>query len=172
MCGCVCVFGMRSNKRERERETLTLTLIFTPRSVQIPEKFGAVRTIADVDGEELLVGTTRNAILRGTFSDGFMAIVQVRCFLLIHFGQITAFGNFIYCFSKEAMLRKCVIHFTYWHSAHLFLGISKSTSSRQSVQTFNILHMYAVRANHYTILNNIENLILGVCLCQHEFRAI
>uniref|UniRef100_A0A8C7JDD3 EMAP like 3 n=1 Tax=Oncorhynchus kisutch TaxID=8019 RepID=A0A8C7JDD3_ONCKI len=38
--------------------------------------FGAVRCIADVDGEELLVGTTRNAILRGTFSDGFVAIVQ------------------------------------------------------------------------------------------------
>lgn len=38
-----------------------------------------MRTIADVDGEELLVGTTRNAILRGTFSDGFVAIVQVRC---------------------------------------------------------------------------------------------
>uniref|UniRef100_A0A8B9KFI7 EMAP like 3 n=1 Tax=Astyanax mexicanus TaxID=7994 RepID=A0A8B9KFI7_ASTMX len=40
------------------------------------KKFGAVRTIADVDGEELLVGTTRNAILRGSFSDGFVAIVQ------------------------------------------------------------------------------------------------
>uniref|UniRef100_A0A8C1I900 HELP domain-containing protein n=1 Tax=Cyprinus carpio TaxID=7962 RepID=A0A8C1I900_CYPCA len=47
-----------------------------PSLFQIPEKFGAVRTIADVDGEELLVGTTRNAILRGTFSDGFVAIVQ------------------------------------------------------------------------------------------------
>uniref|UniRef100_A0A671MPJ9 Echinoderm microtubule-associated protein-like 3 n=1 Tax=Sinocyclocheilus anshuiensis TaxID=1608454 RepID=A0A671MPJ9_9TELE len=47
-----------------------------PLLFQIPEKFGAVRTIADVDGEELLVGTTRNAILRGTFSDGFVAIVQ------------------------------------------------------------------------------------------------
>ncbi|XP_029932039.1 echinoderm microtubule-associated protein-like 3 isoform X3 [Myripristis murdjan] len=46
------------------------------RECEIPEKFGAVRTIADVDGEELLVGTTRNAILRGTFSDGFVAIVQ------------------------------------------------------------------------------------------------
>lgn len=45
--------------------------------VQIPEQFGAVRTIAAVDEEELLVGTTRNAILRGTFSDGFVAIVQV-----------------------------------------------------------------------------------------------
>lgn len=46
------------------------------RECEIPEKFGAVRTLADVDGEELLVGTTRNAILRGTFSDGFVVIVQ------------------------------------------------------------------------------------------------
>ncbi|XP_072231900.1 echinoderm microtubule-associated protein-like 3 isoform X2 [Leuresthes tenuis] len=46
------------------------------RECEIPEKFGAVRTIANVDEEELLVGTTRNAILRGTFSDGFVAIVQ------------------------------------------------------------------------------------------------
>ncbi|XP_028988915.1 echinoderm microtubule-associated protein-like 3 isoform X1 [Betta splendens] len=46
------------------------------RECEIPENFGAVRTIADVDGEEILVGTTRNAILRGTFSDGFVAIVQ------------------------------------------------------------------------------------------------
>uniref|UniRef100_A0A8C7ZI82 EMAP like 3 n=1 Tax=Oryzias sinensis TaxID=183150 RepID=A0A8C7ZI82_9TELE len=40
------------------------------------DKFGTVRTIAAMDEEELLVGTTRNAILRGTFSDGFLAIVQ------------------------------------------------------------------------------------------------
>ncbi|XP_056298181.1 echinoderm microtubule-associated protein-like 3 isoform X2 [Pseudoliparis swirei] len=46
------------------------------RECEIPETYGAVRTIADVDGEELLVGTTRNAILRGTFSHGFVAIVQ------------------------------------------------------------------------------------------------
>ncbi|XP_053716699.1 echinoderm microtubule-associated protein-like 3 isoform X1 [Synchiropus splendidus] len=46
------------------------------RECEIPENFGAVRTLADVDGEELLVGTTRNAILRGTFTDGFVAIVQ------------------------------------------------------------------------------------------------
>uniref|UniRef100_A0A7N8XT70 EMAP like 3 n=1 Tax=Mastacembelus armatus TaxID=205130 RepID=A0A7N8XT70_9TELE len=46
------------------------------RECEIPEKFGAVRTIADMNGKELLVGTTRNAILRGTFSNGFVAIVQ------------------------------------------------------------------------------------------------
>ncbi|XP_058868043.1 echinoderm microtubule-associated protein-like 4 isoform X1 [Acipenser ruthenus] len=44
--------------------------------VEIPEQFGAVRTIAEVKGEELLIGTTRNAILRGSFSDGFVPIVQ------------------------------------------------------------------------------------------------
>ncbi|MGH0163670.1 UNVERIFIED_CONTAM: hypothetical protein FKN15_045684 [Acipenser sinensis] len=42
----------------------------------IPEQFGAVRTIAEVKGEELLIGTTRNAILKGSFSDGFVPIVQ------------------------------------------------------------------------------------------------
>nr|XP_061815990.1 echinoderm microtubule-associated protein-like 3 isoform X1 [Nerophis lumbriciformis] len=46
------------------------------RECEIPENFGAARTIADMDGEELLVGTTRNAILRGTFSEGFVAVVQ------------------------------------------------------------------------------------------------
>ncbi|KAJ0006475.1 hypothetical protein NQD34_013748 [Periophthalmus magnuspinnatus] len=46
------------------------------RECEIPEKFGAVRTLANVDGVELLVGTTRNAILRGSFSDGFVVIVQ------------------------------------------------------------------------------------------------
>uniref|UniRef100_A0A8C6PU43 EMAP like 3 n=1 Tax=Nothobranchius furzeri TaxID=105023 RepID=A0A8C6PU43_NOTFU len=43
---------------------------------EIPERLGTVRTIAVVDEGEFLVGTTRNAILRGTFSDGFVAIVQ------------------------------------------------------------------------------------------------
>ncbi|CAN9509779.1 unnamed protein product [Ophioblennius macclurei] len=46
------------------------------RECEIPEQFGAVRTVADVDDEEFLVGTTRNAILRGSFSGGFVAIVQ------------------------------------------------------------------------------------------------
>ncbi|XP_029944306.1 echinoderm microtubule-associated protein-like 3 isoform X2 [Salarias fasciatus] len=46
------------------------------RECEIPENFGAVRTLADMEDGELLVGTTRNAILRGSFSDGFVAIVQ------------------------------------------------------------------------------------------------
>ncbi|KAL8184246.1 UNVERIFIED_CONTAM: Echinoderm microtubule-associated protein-like 3 [Gekko kuhli] len=44
--------------------------------VEIPEQFGAVRTIAEGDGGELLVGTTRNALLRGSFADGFRPIIQ------------------------------------------------------------------------------------------------
>ncbi|XP_041273219.1 echinoderm microtubule-associated protein-like 3, partial [Onychostruthus taczanowskii] len=42
----------------------------------LPESFGAVRTIAEGPGEELLVGTTRNALLRGTLAAGFTPIVQ------------------------------------------------------------------------------------------------
>lgn len=56
--------------------------------IQIPENYGAVRTIADVDGEELLVGTTRNAILRGTFHDGFVAIVQVWSWATLKFKKV------------------------------------------------------------------------------------
>ena len=36
-----------------------------------------MRTIAEGAGDELLVGTTRNALLRGTLGGGFSAIVQV-----------------------------------------------------------------------------------------------
>ncbi|XP_054609155.1 echinoderm microtubule-associated protein-like 3 isoform X4 [Dunckerocampus dactyliophorus] len=61
----------------RDRKIIRWSADLAPeRECEIPEKFGAVRTIADMDGEEVLVGTTRNAILRGTFSDGFVAIVQ------------------------------------------------------------------------------------------------
>ena len=76
---CVCDAGDLSEFRkwiypQIKGNAIWLILIIF---FQIPENFGAVRTLADVDGEELLVGTTRNAILRGTFSDGFVAIVQV-----------------------------------------------------------------------------------------------
>ncbi|XP_074860895.1 echinoderm microtubule-associated protein-like 3 isoform X1 [Carettochelys insculpta] len=44
--------------------------------VEIPEQFGAVRTIAEGPGDELLVGTTRNALLRGSLAAGFTPIIQ------------------------------------------------------------------------------------------------
>ncbi|XP_043828510.1 echinoderm microtubule-associated protein-like 3 isoform X2 [Dromiciops gliroides] len=43
---------------------------------EIPEQFGAVRAIAEGLGSELLVGTTRNALLRGDLAQGFSPVIQ------------------------------------------------------------------------------------------------
>lgn len=39
--------------------------------------------IAEGKGEELLVGTSRNFLLRGTFNDGFQVEVQVKSYDVI-----------------------------------------------------------------------------------------
>uniref|UniRef100_G1NT57 EMAP like 3 n=1 Tax=Myotis lucifugus TaxID=59463 RepID=G1NT57_MYOLU len=43
---------------------------------EIPEHFGAVRAIAERLGSELLVGTTKNALLRGDLAQGFSPVIQ------------------------------------------------------------------------------------------------
>ncbi|XP_063801092.1 echinoderm microtubule-associated protein-like 3 [Pseudophryne corroboree] len=43
---------------------------------EIPEQFGAVRSIAEGIGGELLVGTTKNALLKGSLEQGFTPIIQ------------------------------------------------------------------------------------------------
>ncbi|XP_069374524.1 echinoderm microtubule-associated protein-like 3 isoform X1 [Paralichthys olivaceus] len=74
---CMLQGGALLSGGGKDRKIIRWSADLAPeRECEIPENFGAVRTLADVDGEELLVGTTRNAILRGTFSDGFVAIVQ------------------------------------------------------------------------------------------------
>ncbi|KAJ8405776.1 hypothetical protein AAFF_G00312130 [Aldrovandia affinis] len=74
---CVLQGGAILSGGGKDRRVIRWSVDLAPeRECEIPENFGAVRTITEVDGEELLVGTTRNAILRGTFSDGFVAIVQ------------------------------------------------------------------------------------------------
>uniref|UniRef100_A0A4W5MRK2 EMAP like 3 n=1 Tax=Hucho hucho TaxID=62062 RepID=A0A4W5MRK2_9TELE len=74
---CMLQGGALLSGGGKDRKIIRWSADLAPeRECEIPEKFGAVRCIADVDGEEVLVGTTRNAILRGTFSDGFVAIVQ------------------------------------------------------------------------------------------------
>ena len=45
---------------------------------QVPEQYGTIRAVAEGRGEEFLVGTSRNFLLRGTFNDGFQVEVQVR----------------------------------------------------------------------------------------------
>ncbi|KAM8938631.1 echinoderm microtubule-associated protein-like 3 [Pelodytes ibericus] len=51
----------------------TLTQI---KECEIPEHFGAVRSIAEGLGGELLVGTTKNALLKGSMETGFTPIIQ------------------------------------------------------------------------------------------------
>lgn len=47
-------------------------------SRQVPDQYGTIRAVSEGKGEEFLVGTSRNFILRGTFNDGFLVVVQVR----------------------------------------------------------------------------------------------
>ncbi|XP_034040243.1 echinoderm microtubule-associated protein-like 4 isoform X2 [Thalassophryne amazonica] len=44
--------------------------------IEVPEQYGSIRAVSEGKGEEFLVGTSRNFILRGTFSDGFVVEVQ------------------------------------------------------------------------------------------------
>ncbi|XP_054914723.1 echinoderm microtubule-associated protein-like 3 isoform X2 [Poeciliopsis prolifica] len=74
---CTLKCGALLSGGGKDRKIIRWSADLAPeRECEIPEKFGAVRTVAVVDDEGLLVGTTRNAILRGSFSDGFVAIVQ------------------------------------------------------------------------------------------------
>ncbi|XP_030011251.1 echinoderm microtubule-associated protein-like 4 isoform X2 [Sphaeramia orbicularis] len=46
------------------------------RDIEVPDQYGAIRAVSEGKGDEFLVGTSRNFILRGTFNDGFMVEVQ------------------------------------------------------------------------------------------------
>ncbi len=46
--------------------------------LQVPDQYGTIRAVSEGKGDEFLVGTSRNFILRGTFNDGFLVEVQVR----------------------------------------------------------------------------------------------
>uniref|UniRef100_A0A672QZY9 receptor protein-tyrosine kinase n=1 Tax=Sinocyclocheilus grahami TaxID=75366 RepID=A0A672QZY9_SINGR len=82
---CILQGGAILSGGGKDRKVIRWSADLAPeRECEIPEKFGAVRTIADVDGEELLVGTTRNAILRGSFSDGFVGHVDEMWGLATH----------------------------------------------------------------------------------------
>ncbi|XP_068612113.1 echinoderm microtubule-associated protein-like 3 [Brachionichthys hirsutus] len=74
---CALQGGAMLSGGGKDRKIIRWSADLAPeRECEIPERYGAVRTIADVNEEELLVGTTRNAILRGSFSAGFVAVVQ------------------------------------------------------------------------------------------------
>ncbi|KAM9727976.1 LOW QUALITY PROTEIN: echinoderm microtubule-associated protein-like 4 [Menidia menidia] len=46
------------------------------RDIEVPDQYGTIRAVSEGRGEEFLVGTSRNFILRGTFNDGFLVEVQ------------------------------------------------------------------------------------------------
>lgn len=46
--------------------------------LKVPDHYGTIRAVSEGKGDEFLVGTSRNFILRGTFFDGFVVLVQVR----------------------------------------------------------------------------------------------
>lgn len=46
------------------------------RDIEVPDQFGSIRAVAEGKGDEVLVGTSKNFILRGTFTDGFTVEVQ------------------------------------------------------------------------------------------------
>ncbi|XP_070981944.1 echinoderm microtubule-associated protein-like 4 isoform X4 [Oncorhynchus clarkii lewisi] len=46
------------------------------RDIEVPDQYGTIRAVAEGKGEQLLVGTSRNFVLRGTFNDGFQVEVQ------------------------------------------------------------------------------------------------
>ncbi|KAK1903671.1 Echinoderm microtubule-associated protein-like 4 [Dissostichus eleginoides] len=39
---------------------------------EVPDQYGTIRAVSEGKGDEILVGTSRNFILRGTFNDGFL----------------------------------------------------------------------------------------------------
>uniref|UniRef100_A0A3Q4GPC0 EMAP like 4 n=1 Tax=Neolamprologus brichardi TaxID=32507 RepID=A0A3Q4GPC0_NEOBR len=46
------------------------------REIEVPDQYGTIRAVSEGKGDEFLVGTSRNFILRGTFNDGFLVEVQ------------------------------------------------------------------------------------------------
>lgn len=57
-------------------QMMVVTILFIP---QVPELFGPIRTIAEGKGEAVLIGTTKNFVLKGNLDGEFMPITQVRC---------------------------------------------------------------------------------------------
>ncbi|XP_006000802.1 echinoderm microtubule-associated protein-like 4 isoform X2 [Latimeria chalumnae] len=46
------------------------------REIEVPDQYGTIRAVAEGKGDQFLVGTSRNFILRATFNDGFQVEVQ------------------------------------------------------------------------------------------------
>ncbi|ROK28172.1 Echinoderm microtubule-associated protein-like 1 [Anabarilius grahami] len=74
---CVLKDGTLVSGGGKDRKVLQWDHDYRKKSeIEVPEAFGPVRTLAEGKQEELFVGTTRNAVLRGSFSGSLTPIVQ------------------------------------------------------------------------------------------------
>ncbi|XP_060711773.1 echinoderm microtubule-associated protein-like 2 isoform X2 [Hemiscyllium ocellatum] len=74
---CIMRDGTLLSGGGKDRKIIHWNLsLTTDQETEIPDRFGAVRTIVEGQADDLLIGTTRNAILRGSFTEPFTPIVQ------------------------------------------------------------------------------------------------
>uniref|UniRef100_A0A672R5F4 HELP domain-containing protein n=1 Tax=Sinocyclocheilus grahami TaxID=75366 RepID=A0A672R5F4_SINGR len=74
---CVLKDGTLVSGGGKDRRVLLWDHDYRKKSeIEVPEAFGPVRTLAEGKQDELFVGTTRNAVLRGSFSGSLTPIVQ------------------------------------------------------------------------------------------------
>ncbi|XP_052472688.1 echinoderm microtubule-associated protein-like 2 isoform X1 [Carassius gibelio] len=74
---CVLKDGTLVSGGGKDRRVLLWDHDYQKKSeLEVPEAFGPVRTLAEGKQDELFVGTTRNAVLRGSFSGSLTPIVQ------------------------------------------------------------------------------------------------
>lgn len=67
-CLCILELGLRNDGHS----------LFGWCSLQVPELFGPIRTIAEGRGETVLIGTTKNFVLQGSLDGEFIPITQVQ----------------------------------------------------------------------------------------------
>uniref|UniRef100_A0A673IBV8 Echinoderm microtubule-associated protein-like 2 n=1 Tax=Sinocyclocheilus rhinocerous TaxID=307959 RepID=A0A673IBV8_9TELE len=74
---CVLKDGTLVSGGGKDRRVLLWDHDYRKKSeIEVPEAFGPVRSLAEGKQDELFVGTTRNAVLRGSFSGSLTPIVQ------------------------------------------------------------------------------------------------
>ncbi|KAM8859627.1 echinoderm microtubule-associated protein-like 4 isoform 5-T5 [Spinachia spinachia] len=74
------------------------------RDIEVPDQYGAIRAVSEGKGDEFLVGTSRNFILRGTFNDGFQVEVQGHTDELWGLASHPSRGMFLTCAQDRLVL--------------------------------------------------------------------
>ncbi|XP_058015918.1 echinoderm microtubule-associated protein-like 3 isoform X4 [Ahaetulla prasina] len=115
-CLCLCRDGSVLSGGGKDRRLVRWSPLLTVlQEVEIPEQFGAVRTIADGESGELLVGTTRNALLRGSLAEGFKPIIQGHTDELWGLGTHPSRDLFVTCgYDKQLCLWDGSEHMMAW----------------------------------------------------------